>query len=70
MTAKKLATNCRDWLHEAEIKVGGAYHLPRLVLTIFEGTDVEQPDAVALTAVLAVHQTAWIERLDQASDES
>lgn len=70
MTANKLATSSRDRLHEAEIKVVEPDHLPRLVLTIFEATDGEQPDAVTLTAVLAVHQTVWIERLGQASDES
>ena len=53
-------------LERPGFEIGNEPHLPRLVLQVMVAKDSDQPDAVGLAMVLAVHQEAYFERLDRA----
>ena len=62
--ATDIAKILGEQLTQAGFEIGDEPHLPRLVLQIMVATDPDQPEAVGLGMVLAVHQEAYFKRLD------
>ncbi|MAE62743.1 MAG: hypothetical protein CMJ18_00600 [Phycisphaeraceae bacterium] len=62
---EKLASVFRERLEQKGFRVHHDGNHPRLRLTVFDAQDTDQPDAVALTAVISVYQKVFMDRLDR-----
>ena len=66
VSTDEIAKLLSEQLTQAGVEIGDEPHLPRLVLQVMLATDPDQPEAVGLGMVLAVHQQAYFKRLDRA----
>jgi hypothetical protein len=65
VNARPLARKLRGQLRRQGIELADNPALPRLVLTILTDTDPDQPESVALTIIMAVHQRVRIDRINR-----
>lgn len=63
ITTDELKSMFHRQLEEAGLMVREDGDMPRLVLTVFDAKDINQPESVALSVVIAVHQPVYLKRM-------
>jgi len=63
ITTDKLKSMFHRRLENTGLMIREDGDVPRLVLTVFDATDIHQPESVALSVVIAVHHPVYLKRM-------